>query len=192
MNFLVIMERKTCFVIAPIDEEGSSTRERTDSLIHLIRDAIGDDFEVEISHEIEEAGDISKQVIERLINYDLIIADLTDKNASVYYEIGVRQTTFKHIIYLAEKPIRDYITFYIQRSRIIEYDLDEDIEDFKDSLTNYVDNIDFNEKDDNPLKDFVAAKWWEDGQELLDYIADEASSSASGVTSSYNQDNESY
>jgi hypothetical protein len=34
-------------------------------------------------------GNITGQVIQAIVSADLIVADLTGKNANVYYEIGV-------------------------------------------------------------------------------------------------------
>ena len=40
-------------------------------------------------------GDLVKEIVENLYNSNIVIADLTDKNPNVFWELGVRQS-FKH------------------------------------------------------------------------------------------------
>jgi hypothetical protein len=49
-----------------------------------------------IAHRSEaERGDIVKQIITDLVVSPIVVADITDKNANVFWELGVRQS-FKH------------------------------------------------------------------------------------------------
>ena len=40
-------------------------------------------------------GDVLRQIITNLVFYPVVVADLTDNNPNVYWELGVRQS-FKH------------------------------------------------------------------------------------------------
>ena len=75
------MLRKQCFVIAPIGEDGSSIRKRSDQILtHLVRPvALESNFDVTRADEIAKPGIISTQILERLIMDPLVIADLTGK-----------------------------------------------------------------------------------------------------------------
>jgi len=57
-------------------------------------------YEVKRGDQINESGVITSQIIDCLVNYDLVIADLTDHNPNVFHEIAVRHATGKPCIFL--------------------------------------------------------------------------------------------
>jgi len=113
---------KTCFVIAPIDKEGSDIRHRSDQLFdHVIEPAV-DQFGYKAlrSDKIGEPGIITVQIIEQLIKSDLVIADLTFRNPNVYYELGIRHMAEKHYIQIADPD--EPIPFDVGNVRTIPVD----------------------------------------------------------------------
>lgn len=115
-------KKKTCFVIAPIDEEGSFTRRRSDQVLkHIIEPAAkecGYD-EVVRADEISKPGIITSQVVQRLVDDSLVVADLTDHNPNVFYELAVRHAVRKPFILMIEKSQR--IPFDVSPNRVIKY-----------------------------------------------------------------------
>jgi hypothetical protein len=96
------LQRKTCFVIAPIGEEGTDTRRSIDGLLEaVIRPILSSEYNVEVSHQLDRPGWIAGQIIERLIQHDLIIADLTSLNPNVMYELAVRHCQGKPVVVIA-------------------------------------------------------------------------------------------
>ncbi|MCA1607542.1 MAG: hypothetical protein LC775_19230, partial [Acidobacteria bacterium] len=91
---------KECFVVCPIGAAGSETRKRTDQVHkHVIcatLEPMG--YSVTRGDSIEQSGQITSQVIDKLLNVDLVIADLTDQNANVFYELAVRHAVRKPFI----------------------------------------------------------------------------------------------
>ena len=137
------MNRKRCFVIAPIGEEGSSTRIRSNQILsHIIRPvATKFGFDVIRADEIAEPGIISTQVLERVVNDPLVIADLTERNPNVYYELAVRHATRKPVIQLMQKG--EPLPFDVAGTRTIvvdHKDLDS-VEDAKKQLARYIENV---------------------------------------------------
>jgi hypothetical protein len=92
---------KSCFVIAPIGEKGSEIRKRSDAilkyLIQPVVESCGFSNAVRADH-LALPGIITRQVIERVVNDDLVIADLTGANANVFYELAIRHMVRKPLV----------------------------------------------------------------------------------------------
>lgn len=84
---------RTAFVIMPFDEKGDSPRpsgffsELLNSLIHPAANAAG--FAVETARK-QGSDVIQSTIINQLLKADLVIADLTDHNPNVLFELGIR------------------------------------------------------------------------------------------------------
>lgn len=71
---------------------------------------------------INESGQINIQIIGKIYDSDLIIADLTYQNPNVFYELAIRHATRKPSIQLIRKD--QEIPFDNKQTRTIYYDLD--------------------------------------------------------------------
>src|SRR5260370_37561658 len=99
---------KICFVIMPI---GSPTRDRIkydlfkEIYEDIIRPAVREanqELECIRADEIREAGNIVRDIVSHLCEAELVVADLTDQNPNVFYELGVRHALGKSTILLAQ------------------------------------------------------------------------------------------
>mgnify|MGYP003877561775 CR=1 FL=1 len=92
----------SCFVISPIGAEDSETRRRSDQLYDYIITPVVDvlGFNPTRADKISESGDITVQIIDHLIKDDLVIADLSEHNPNVFYELAIRHVTNKPVILL--------------------------------------------------------------------------------------------
>lgn len=70
--------------------------------------------------DISRPGLITADIIAAIAQADIIVADLTSKNANVYYELGVAQAVGKDVILTCRKPKR--LPFDIAHDRVIFYD----------------------------------------------------------------------
>ena len=95
-------EKLQAFFICPLKEKDSAERQRSEFVQkEIICKAIGNNFDVKNADEIHGRNIITETIIEKLKTSDLVIADLTDLNPNVFYELGIRHHTGKPTILLA-------------------------------------------------------------------------------------------
>lgn len=89
--------RKTCFVIMPI---GKTSDEHSEEYwqVHydtFLKPLIEENPNLKAERSEALRGDILREIITNLVVACVVVADLTDSNCNVYWELGVRQS-FKH------------------------------------------------------------------------------------------------
>ena len=116
-------EKKICFVISPIGEDDSDTRKRSDQVLkHIITGAVEPlGYEVIRADKISEPGIITHQILQHIVDAPLVIADLTERNPNVFYELALRHAIRKPLVQLIKKG--ELIPFDVAATRIIQFDL---------------------------------------------------------------------
>ena len=114
---------KKCFIISPIGEPDSPEREHNDSVRDfVIKEAVRElGYEAVRADEIAEPGSITSQIMQRIFDDDLVVADLTGHNANVFYELSVRHAVGKPFVQIITEG--QDIPFDVQGMRLIFYDL---------------------------------------------------------------------
>jgi hypothetical protein len=101
----------TCFVIGPIGDafaaHGSPARESYEDSLRIMADVIEPacakyGLKPVRADSLSRAGEITTQIFRRLRDDDVVIADLTDANPNVMYELGLRHTRDKLTIQIGE------------------------------------------------------------------------------------------
>lgn len=69
--------------------------------------------------EISRPGSITRDIVEGILDSDIIIADLTSRNANVFYEMGIAHATGNKVIMTAQSI--DDVPFDIANYRVIIY-----------------------------------------------------------------------
>jgi hypothetical protein len=139
--------RKSCFVISPIGEDLSETRKRADQVLkHLVRPAVeACGYKATRADEIDKPGLITSQVIQAVVNDDLVIADLSETNPNVFYELAVRHVIRKPLIQIIQKGER--IPFDVGGMRTISFD-HQDLDSVAEAKENIIKQI--RELEENP------------------------------------------
>lgn len=87
-------EKKMIAFICPLSEEGSEIRLRSDDIMENIIQPVADELNYFVQRADRMNGSvIMEDIINMLHDADIVIADLTDMNPNVFYELGLRQAT---------------------------------------------------------------------------------------------------
>jgi nucleoside 2-deoxyribosyltransferase len=108
------MEHKKAFILMPFTES------LNDVYDFLIKGAL-----VEAGYQVKRADDIKSQsniledIVKGIIESDLIVADLTDSNANVYYELGIAHALQKKVVLITQEI--EELPFDLKSYRVIGY-----------------------------------------------------------------------
>lgn len=132
-----------CFVVMPIGEKGTEKyRQFLTVYNYIIKDTLEPlGYVCERADEIPDSGMIPDQIGKALQNADLVIADLTERNPNVMYEVGVRHA-LGHPIVRISQDIRG-LPFDIAHYRTIPYNPNdlEAVSECRKLLAQYVRNL---------------------------------------------------
>ncbi len=148
------MGKKSCFVISPIGKDDSDTRKRADQVLKHIITPAATKFEYQPvrADEIDEPGIITSQVIQKIVDSDLVIADLSEKNPNVFYELAIRHAIKKPLIQIIRKD--EVIPFDVAATRIIHFDIKDldSVDNAKKEIIKQIESIEKGKVDfDNPI-----------------------------------------
>lgn len=116
------MANRTCLYICAIGKDDSRERERAEEVVDLlVTPAVRDSFDVMSCHRLDRPGEITVALKSMLRREALVIADLTDSNPNVMYELGLRHAVGLPCIHIAEAGTK--LPFDLQNHRTVFYDL---------------------------------------------------------------------
>lgn len=134
---------KTCFVICPIGGDKSTSRIRSDRVLkYIIRPILeAGGYKVERADQLDEPGIITNQIVKKIVECDILIADLSEANPNVFYELALRhglKKPFIHMIDASEK-----IPFDNSQVRTIQFDIKDldSVDNAKNQLKAQLDSI---------------------------------------------------
>ena len=149
--------KKKCFVIMPVSGTKSCTEAECTSIFeHMIKPVVTGS---RLGYECERAkpltGAFIKDILERLNSADVVIADLTDRNPNVCYELGIRHT-LKNRTVLVAQDIRD-VPSDLQSYWVIIYEKDlTGVDKFKRRVREILTQMQKDpDKPDSPVADFL-------------------------------------
>ena len=139
---------KMCFVIMPFSQTTEKHTEKywNNHFQHFMKPLIEEHPELEAYRSEPLRGDILKQIITNLVVAPVVVADLTDLNPNVFWELGVRQSHKHGTVTIAQKGTA--LPFDVSVKGTLFYHPDNHIEnakfckDFKKAIMNCLTNPD--------------------------------------------------
>ncbi len=152
---------KTCYIIGPIGEPKSEQRKWADFVRKEIIKPVVKEFAY--AHPMRSDKDpttniIMMGIIKHLFNDDLVFADLTDSNANVLYELGIRDCMLRPVIHLIKAG--QELPFDVAGIKAIHVDKDEElILQSQDEIRERIEAI-----ETDPNQAFSNVKMWLQGK----------------------------
>jgi len=147
-------------VIMPFSDTESCTEQKwTEIFEYIIKPAVE---ESGLGYDCEryspERENIIKGILDELNTANVVIADLTDNNPNVFYELGVRHTLANRTLLIAQGE--EHIPFDLRPYPVAFYsESPAKIAEFKSDIKKKLDDIERNpERSDNPVADFLKAR----------------------------------
>lgn len=142
---------KVCFVIAPIGDPDSETRKRSDQVLkHVVRPAVTScGYKAVRADEIDKPGMITSQVIQHVVNDALVVADLTERNPNVFYELAIRHALRKPLVQIIRKG--EAIPFDVAGTRTIYVD-HKDLDSVEAAKNEIIEQVRTLEKDSSDIE----------------------------------------
>lgn len=137
------MNQKVCFLVCPIGEKASITRQNSDKLLKFVIQPVAESkgYTIIRADKILDTDIITDTIMHYLEEAELIIADLSERNPNVYYELGYRAALNKPLIQLIRNG--EKLPFDLSVTRTFSYDLSdpEKIEEIKATLSKLIDSV---------------------------------------------------
>lgn len=147
-------QEKKCFIITPIGDTSSETFRMAKGVIESVIKPLLSQYgytDIKPSYEINQTGMITTQIINRIIDDDLVIANLTGNNPNVMYELCLRHVVAKPIIHICQTGTN--LPFDIKDNRTIFYKNDMmGVQELSSQMEMFLQEIDYSkEYSDNPI-----------------------------------------
>lgn len=142
-----------CFLICPIGSEDSDERKNSDKLLKHVLTPVAQEtgYTLVRADRMSESGLITTQILNKIIDCPLVIADLSGGNPNVFYELALRHAVQKPYIQLIQDKER--VPFDVSGVRTIHYDLGDldKVEQTKIEIASQIKTIQSGHLPDSPI-----------------------------------------
>ncbi|GLZ46625.1 hypothetical protein Acsp06_28100 [Actinomycetospora sp. NBRC 106375] len=157
------MARRSCFVISPIRKPGTPEFDHYRALYEtVLRPTLAEKgFEVQRADDITKSGAITSDIVTLLASSDLVVADISELNPNVFYELGVRHSLRGSGTIMIVDSTKTEVPFDLKPYRMIEFSSDlRGIEKLREGLVRFIStstNSDAAGDRDNPVHDTLSS-----------------------------------
>ena len=161
-----------CFIICPIGSKNSEERKHSDKLLNHVFKPVLDSKQYNTirADQVAKVGLITTQIINLILESSLVIADLTDQNPNVFYELALRHASRKPYIQVIKKGQK--IPFDLSGIRTIEVDIKDldDVESVKKQIEDKIKEIENGHIPDSPVTVATTTRLIQDDDDLAETI----------------------
>ena len=149
---------RICFVIMPFSSTESCSKEEWDRIFsRILRPAIE---EAGLGYECRRSeatrGNIIAAIMQDLRSAHVVLADLTDRNANVFYELGVRHALTDRTLLLAQNGADIPFDLRPYAFHVYDWRSEEGIDELTRTIRGLLADIDATpHRPDNPVSDFL-------------------------------------
>lgn len=103
----------------------------------------------------QQPGLITSQILQHILDDDLVIADLTDHNPNVFYELAIRHAVRKPVVQVVHRG--QPIPFDLAAARTVQVDLRDldSVADAKEQIIGQIRSLEGGEALDNPISELM-------------------------------------
>jgi hypothetical protein len=160
---------KTAFIIMPFSKTNSCTETEWSEIFDEVFKPSLLDIGYNCERAQPETGSLIRTILKKLQDSFIVIADITDRNANVFYELGVRHALSKRTIIVAQdyKHIPSDLLGYWS---IIYNTTPKGVTTFKKDIKRIIENIEKKPfESDSPISDFIDKELYGISNQTLKY-----------------------
>ena len=149
-------QSRICFVIMPFSESGTCTEADWNNIFQEVIKPAVEASSYECRRSTATRGNLIKAIIQDLDASWVVLADLTDRNPNVFYELGVRHALKDRTILIAQN--REDIPFDLQSyaNHVYDWRTEDEKHQFFNRIKALLEDVDQNpDRADNPVSDFL-------------------------------------
>ncbi len=169
------MSSLTCLVISPVGDPGTEARRRADQVFkHIIEPVVSElGYAAKRADEMGLPGIITGQLLAAVADSDLLVADLTDHDANVFYELAIRHACQRPVVQLIDSAQRPPFDLADMRTIHVDiHDLDS-AEDARRQLEDQIERANTSAPVDTPIASAKAMKTlWESHEPAAPVLAE--------------------
>ncbi len=155
-----MVKKKLCFVIMPFSSTSRYTSEQWTGIFNNVHKpaVTGSRLGYRCVRSNIRTGAFIKDILMQLNQADVVLADLTDMNSNVFYELGVRHTLRNRTILVSQTM--DDVPSDLKQYGVITYETTPNgVVKYKTKLNNLLRDIRDNpDRADNPVSDYLHQK----------------------------------
>ena len=149
-------QSRTCFVIMPFSESDTCTEAEWNKIFEEVIKPAVEASSYDCRRSTATRGNFIKAIVQDLDASWVVLADLTDRNPNVFYELGVRHALKDRTILIAQN--RDDIPFDLQSyaNHVYHWRTEDGKNQFFNQIKALLEDVDQNpNRADNPVSDFL-------------------------------------